>query len=113
MGTLIAAGIPDHFCLESEELYAEPFAVQPDELIFTAWFEDGYIMRNGMVFNRGYGKVFYFQPGHETCPSYHNEYVERIIRNGVHYVKPNNFGFEIPEGAPCVHPHKVTDEFQA
>ena len=107
----IAAGIPDHFCLELEELYAEPFAVQPDELIFTAWFEDGYIMRNGMVFNRGYGKVFYFQPGHESCPSYHNEYVERIINNGIRYVKPNAFGFDIPEGAPCVHPHKITDEF--
>jgi len=80
-GHPIAAGIPDHFCLPIEELYAEPFAVQPDELIFTAWFEDGYIMRNGMVFNRGAGKVFYFQPGHETCPTYHNETVQKVLIN--------------------------------
>ena len=35
----IAAGIPDKFFIESEELYAEPFFVpQPTELIFGGWY---------------------------------------------------------------------------
>ena len=67
----IAAGIPDHFTLETEELYCEPFYVpQPDSLVFGSWFEDGFIFRSGLCYARGAGKVFYFQPGHESCPSY-------------------------------------------
>lgn len=85
----IAAGIPEHFELEEEEMYGEPFDIPtPDELIFLGWFKGGEVFRSGCVWNRGYGKVFYFQPGHETCPSYHNEYVLKIIENGIRYVKP-------------------------
>ena len=70
----IAAGIPDHFTLDCEELYSEPFYIpQPDALVFGGWFEDGHIMRSGACFIRGAGKVFYFQPGHETCKSFYNE----------------------------------------
>ncbi len=107
----IAAGIPDHFILESEELYAEPFYIpQPDALIFGGWFEDGNIMRSGACFNRGAGKLFYFQPGHEYCRAFHNEYVQRIIRNAVYWVKPET-SFPIAEG--CIKQTvKITDEFQ-
>lgn len=106
----IAAGIPDHFILESEELYAEPFYIpQPDALVFGCWYEDGFIFRGGACFLRGAGKVFYFQPGHETCKSFYNPYVRRIIRNAVHWAKPEP-SYEIPEG--CVHfQQKITDEF--
>ena len=80
----IAQGIPDHFTLTTEELYCEPFYVpQPDALVFGSWFEDGFIFRSGLCYLRGAGKVFYFQPGHESCPSYHNEYVQKIITNAV------------------------------
>lgn len=97
----IAAGIPEHFNLESEEIYAEPFYIpQPDELIFGGWFESGHIFRSGACFIRGAGKVFYFQPGHEECPSFHNEYVQKIITNGVYWAAPAEFGFEIPDGCP-------------
>ncbi len=106
----ICAGLPDHFTLDCEELYCEPFYVpQPDALIFGSWFEDGYIFRSGLCYLRGAGKVFYFQPGHEECPSYHNEYVQKIITNGVRWAMPANIGFELRD---C--PHiltKVTDEF--
>ena len=92
----ICAGLPDHFVLETEELYSEPFYVpQPDALIFGSWFEDGYIFRSGLCYLRGAGKVFYFQPGHEECPSYYNEYVQKIITNGVRWAAPANIGFEI------------------
>ena len=67
----IAAGIPDHFILDVEEMYGEPFTIpQPDALVFGGWFEHGNIFRSGACFLRGAGKVFYFQPGHESCRSY-------------------------------------------
>ena len=107
----IAAGIPDHFILEEEELYAEPFYIpQPDALVFGSWFEDGYIFRSGACYIRGAGKVFYFQPGHETCKSFYNPYVRQVIKNAVHWAVPNDFGYEIPEKCPELKT-KVTDEF--
>ena len=107
----IAAGIPDHFILEKEGLYAEPFYIpQPDALVFGGWYEDGFIFRSGCCFLRGLGKIFYFQPGHETCPTYHNPHVQRIIANAVKWVRPAELGFEIPDSAPNV-TTKVIDEF--
>ena len=107
----IAAGIPDHFTLETEELYCEPFYVpQPDALVFGSWFEDGFIFRSGLCYTRGAGKVFYFQPGHESCPSYHNTYVQKIITNAVYWAKPAEIGYEVPESAPMM-TYKPIDEF--
>ena len=107
----IAAGIPDHFLIEEEELYCEPFYIpQPDALVFGAWYEDGSIFRAGACFLRGAGKVFYFQPGHETCRSFYNPYVQRIIANGIRWAAPSNLGYDIPDGCPHVKT-KVTDEF--
>ena len=108
----IAAGIPDHFILEEDELYSEPFYIpQPDALVFGSWFEDGNIFRSGVCFIRGAGKVFYFQPGHETCPSYYNPYVQRIIANAIRWANPTEVGYEID--ADCVHmPSPVINEFK-
>ena len=109
----IAAGIPDHFLLESEELYSEPFFIpQPDELIFGAWFEDGHIMRAGATFYRGAGKVFYFQPGHESCRAYYHPCVQRIITNAIRWAALNDFGFSIEDQCPHVIT-KTVDEFNA
>ena len=110
----IAAGIPEHFNLESEEIYAEPFYIpQPDALVFGGWFESGHIFRSGACFIRGAGKVFYFQPGHEECPSFHNEYVQKIITNAVYWAAPADFGFEIPDGCPhCKSDAFPADEFE-
>jgi trehalose utilization protein len=103
----IAAGIPDHFPLECEERYAEPFYIpQPGALVFGSWFD----FRSGACFIRGAGKVFYFQPGHEECPSYHNPIVQRIISNAVYRAAPSNFGYHIPNGCPQVITNPV-DEF--
>lgn len=107
----IAAGIPDHFIIEEEELYCEPFYIpQPDALVFGGWYEDGYIFRSGCCFTRGLGKIFYFQPGHEYCRSFYDPYVQRIIKNAVDWVKPADIGYEIPEGCPQIL-SKATDEF--
>ena len=108
----ITAGIPEHFTLSEEELYSEPFYIpQPDELVFCSWFEDGNVFRSGATFYRGAGKVFYFQPGHETCPSYHNKYVQRIITNAVRWAKPNEIAYDITNDCPQIKT-KVTDEFE-
>lgn len=98
----IARGIPDHFTLESEELYCEPFYIpQPDELVFNAWYEDGYVFRSGACYHRGAGKVFYFQPGHESCRSFYNVYVRKIIANAVHWAAPNEVATPIVND--CIH----------
>jgi trehalose utilization protein len=87
----IAEGIGEFIELEKEEMYGEHFDIPaPDELIFTSWFEGGEIFRSGCTFKRGNGKIFYFRPGHETYPTYHNEQVQQVIKNAVKYVKPVN-----------------------
>ena len=99
----IAAGIPDHFHLDMEELYAEPFYIpNPDDIGFGSWYESGHIFRAGCTFTRGVGKIFYFQPGHETRKSFYNPYVRQIIKNSVHWTAPNDFGYEIKNEAPRV-----------
>ncbi len=99
----IAKGIPEHFVLESEEMYGEPFMIpQPDAVVFTAWFEHGNVFRNGCCFLRGLGKVFYFQPGHETCRSFYDENVRRIIINAVKWAAPED-GYACRYPSECPH----------
>ena len=70
-------------------MYGEPFDIAtPDELVFISWFAGGEVFRSGCCWNRGRGKVFYFQPGHETQPSYYVPEVRRIIKNAVRWAKP-------------------------
>jgi trehalose utilization protein len=85
----IAEGIGQHFELQNEEMYGEHFDIPaPDELVFVSWFEGGEVFRSGCTFRRGQGKIFYFRPGHETYPTYHNENVLRVISNAVHWAAP-------------------------
>ncbi len=85
----IAKGVDEYIELESEEMYGERFDIpQPDELVFLGWFAGGEVFRSGCTWYKGLGKVFYFQPGHETNPSYHNEQVQKIITNAVRWAAP-------------------------
>ena len=85
----IAEGIPRQFMLEREEMYSEPFGIpEPDTTIFISWFEGGNVFRSGVTFQREYGKIFYFQGGHETYPTYHNLNVQKIITNAVKWARP-------------------------
>lgn len=80
----IAADLPDHFELENEEMYGEPFGVpEPLETVFISWFQGGEVFRSGLTYKRGAGNVFYFRPGHETYPTYHNTNVQTVLRNAV------------------------------
>jgi trehalose utilization protein len=85
----ITEGIAEYIELEKEEMYGEHFDIpEPDELIFASWFEGGEVFRSGCTYRRGNGKVFYFRPGHETYPTYHNQQIQRVIRNAVNWAKP-------------------------
>ena len=82
----IAEGLGDAIEIPHSEMYGEPFGIpQPDELVFIGWFEGGEVFRSGCCFHRGRGKVFYFQPGHETYPVYHQPEVLKIIANAVRW----------------------------
>ncbi|KKE79706.1 ThuA domain-containing protein [Oceanobacillus caeni] len=87
----ITEGIGEYIELEKEEMYGEHFDIPtPDELIFISWFEGGEVFRSGATFKRGRGKIFYFRPGHETYPTYHNEDIKQVIKNGVRWAKNKN-----------------------
>ena len=40
----------------------------------------------GVGQGEGYGRVFYFRPGHETVPTFFNTDVRRVIYNAVRWV---------------------------
>ena len=45
----------------------------------------GEVFRSGCCWQKEYGKVFYFQPGHEAYPTYHNPKVQRAIKNAINW----------------------------
>ncbi len=99
----IAAGLPEHFELEYEEMYGEPFSVpEPLETVFISWFQGGEVFRSGLTYRRGAGNIFYFRPGHETYPTYYDNNVGQVLRNAVNWA--HNTGAEIatPTDAPNV-----------
>ena len=83
-GHPIAAGIPAVIPIERHEMYGEFFDIPaPDELIFISSFSGGEVFRSGCCFKRGKGRIFYFSPGHETYPIYHDPIVQRVLANAV------------------------------
>jgi len=90
-GHPIVEGIGDYIELPHVEMYGEHHdCPAPDQLIFISWFAGGEVFRSGMCFHRGMGKIFYFRPGHETLPIYHNEEILRVIYNAVRWAAPTN-----------------------
>jgi trehalose utilization protein len=87
-GHPIAEGIGDFFALEHTEMYGEFFDIPtPDDVVFISWFEGGEVFRSGCCWQRGKGKVFYFRPGHETYPIYHNANVQKVIGNAARWAR--------------------------
>jgi trehalose utilization protein len=88
-GHPIARGIDRCFELPREEMYGEPFAVPaPEEQVLISWFEGGEVFRSGCCWRRGNGSIFYFRPGHETFPTYHDDNVRRVIANAAEWARP-------------------------
>ena len=96
----IAEGVDETFVLEDEEMYGEFFDIPtPDDVIFLGWYNSGEVFRSGCTFTRGNGRIFYFQPGHETNPAFQNENVQKIIKNAVRWACPNAKGKTLE----CIH----------
>ena len=92
----IAAGVDETFVLDPEEMYGEPFDIPyPEETIFMGWFNGGEVFRSGCTWTRGHGRIFYFQPGHETNPSFHDKNVQKIMKNAVQWLCPIQKNIEI------------------
>lgn len=88
-GHPIADGLGEYIEIPKEEMYGERFEIPaPDELVFISWFEGGEVFRSGCCYRRGKGKLFYFRPGHETFPIYHQPEILHVIKNAVHWAAP-------------------------
>lgn len=82
----IAWGIPPQLDIPIEEMYGEYFDIpKPDDVVFTGWFAGGEVFRSGCTFQRGLGRIFYFQPGHEEYPIYHMPEIQQILANAVNW----------------------------
>lgn len=86
----IVKDVPEYFKLDIEEMYGEPFGIPtPDEVVFISWFSRGNVFRSGCTFKRGNGKIFYFRPGHETSPTFHNKNIQKVISNAIYWANPD------------------------
>lgn len=82
----IADGVPNPLVVPRQEMYGEFFDIpEPDELVFISSFEGGEVFRSGVTYRRGAGKVFYFSPGDQDYPVYHQEEIQRVLANGVRW----------------------------
>ncbi|RCL03327.1 MAG: Trehalose utilization protein [Candidatus Tokpelaia sp. JSC161] len=103
-GHPIAAGLPNYFELKHEEMYGEPFGVpEPLETVFISWFAGGEVFRSGLTYRRGRGKIFYFRPGDENYPTYHDVNVQRVITNAVKWVYNSSPRLEGATADCCEH----------
>ncbi len=101
----IAGGLGRYFDLHADETYGEPFGIpEPEDTIFIGWFSGGEVFRSGCTWRRGGGKIFYFQPGHETYPTFYDPNVQRVILNAVRWVKPDS---RIDDCMDCPNPPKA------
>ena len=88
-GHPIVRGLSDHIIIPREEMYGEHFDIpEPDETVLISSFSGGEVFRSGVTYRRGAGKIFYFRPGHETFPAYHQKEVLQIIANAVLWAAP-------------------------
>jgi trehalose utilization protein len=88
-GHPIVEGLGEYIEIEKEEMYGERFDIPaPEALVFVSWFTGGEVFRSGCCYQRGRGKIFYFRPGHETYPTYHNPQVIKVIANAARWAAP-------------------------
>ncbi len=88
----IARGVGEYFELKHTEMYGERFDIpKPDDIVFLSWFAGGEVFRSGCTWTRGNGRIFYFQPGHETFPIYYDKTVQKIICNAAQWCAPVMF----------------------
>lgn len=100
----IARGLGEFIEIPQSEMYGEPFTIpEPDELVFISWLEGGDVLRSGCCWTRGAGRIFYFSPGHELYPIYHQPEVQRVIQNAIHWAAPCGPAADVPRNVPIEH----------
>ncbi len=99
----ITRGIDRFFKLDGEETYGEPFTIPtPDKILLIGNYSGGEVFRSGVLYERVNGRIFYFQPGHETFPTFKVPEVQTIIKNAVRYVAPT-----YRQAITCPHVNKI------
>ena len=87
----ITAGVPQPIMINDHEMYGEFFDIPaPEELIFISTFSGGEVFRSGCCWRRGKGKVFYFSPGDQEYPIYHQPEIKQVLANAVLWAQPEN-----------------------
>lgn len=82
----IAQGVPNPLIIPQQEMYGELFDIpDPDDLIFISSFEGGEVFRSGVTFTRGKGRIFYFSPGDQDYPVYHQAEIRQVLANAVQW----------------------------
>lgn len=103
----IARGIPHPFVIPEQEMYGEYFDVPaPDELVFVSGFTGGEVFRSGMTYRRGHGRIFFFSPGDQEYPVYHQAEIRRVLANGVEWAATDR-----PERVPPTLAMYARDDF--
>lgn len=93
----IAAGVENPIVIPEHEMYGELFDIpEPDDLIFISSFEGGEVFRSGVTFSRGRGRIFYFSPGDQDYPIYHQPQIRKVIANGVGWVGQPDVRRQVP-----------------
>lgn len=109
----IAKGLPSYIELENEEMYGEPFSVpEPLETVFISWFQGGEVFRSGLTYKRGAGNIFYFQPGHETYPTYFDDNIGLVLRNAVRWAHNAEAHRGDPSDAPNVPVEEALEDIE-
>lgn len=98
----IAQGIPHPIVIPHQEMYGELFDIpDPDDLVFISSFAGGEVFRSGVTYHRGRGRIFYFSPGDQEYPVYHQAEIRQVLANGVRWAAQPG----VPRVAPAVdHP---------
>ena len=95
----IMEGVPETISLDLEECYGEPFDIaKPDDVLMLGWYNIGEVFRSVATWTRGWGKIVYIQPGHETHTAFYNPHIRKIIQNAVlwAYSKTKRKDFDCP-----------------
>jgi trehalose utilization protein len=91
----IVEGLPRAIVIPEHEMYGEFFDVPPpEELVFISSFAGGEVFRSGCCWTRGQGRIFYFSPGHETFPVYHQAEIKRVLANAARWARRRSSAVE-------------------
>jgi trehalose utilization protein len=87
----IAEGVPHPIQIPRQEMYGEFFDIPvPDEEVFLSTFAGGEVFRSGVAYHRGRGRVFYFSPGDQEYPVYHQPEIRRVLANAATWAAPRS-----------------------